>query len=92
MSGDSERINGHRSGHDPPACVSAGAKESGLMIFPKCGGKNARVDRCSSDRHVVTRNGEFLHVGRVHSSFVGAGDRNGIDQSDSRKKGFVTGR
>jgi len=33
VSGDSERINGHRSGHDPPACVSAGAKESGLMIF-----------------------------------------------------------
>jgi hypothetical protein len=33
VSGDSERINGHRSAHDPPACVSAGAKESGLMIF-----------------------------------------------------------
>ena len=91
MSGDSERINGHRSGHDPPACVSAGAKKWS-DDFLKWGGKNARVDRCSSDRHVVTRNGEFLHVGRVHSPFVGAGDRNGIDPSDSRKKGSVTGR
>ena len=47
---------------------------------------NALDNLCSSAGDVAARNGEFIHVGRLHPHSVGTGSGNGPDPNHSGTK------